>query len=154
MPNINQMFPSKYLKAGDLQGQEVVVTILGISFETVGENTKPILAFAGKNKGLVLNVTNGRTIGGLHGEETDGWIGKSIILGTAWVDFQGNTVEAIRVRPVMPNITPQQQGMAAQAPVAAPTQAHDSPTTARPAATPADYGKDDMGVDLEDNIPF
>ena len=63
MVNIHNVFPSKYLKAGDLDGHAVAVTISHIAMEEVGQgDVKPVLFFAGKEKGLVLNKTNGGVI--------------------------------------------------------------------------------------------
>ena len=36
-PNINDAFPSNYLKASDLQGREVIVTIDRVDFEPVAK---------------------------------------------------------------------------------------------------------------------
>ncbi len=95
--NINDTFPSKYLKASDLQGRHIAVTIERVVMETVGEDHRPIVYFAGKQKGLVLNKTNANTIAGMYGPETDNWQGRTITLFSAQVDFQGRAVEAIRV---------------------------------------------------------
>ena len=35
----------------------------------------------------------------LYGNDTDDWVGREIVLGVDFVDFQGKTVEAIRVKP-------------------------------------------------------
>ena len=124
--NINQVFPSKWISAGDLQGKEPTVIIKQISMEevNVGE-MKPCLWFQGKDKGMILNKTNASNIAFLHGPETDSWVGKSITLFTTWVDFQGKSVEAIRVKPqanpqgavqAQAVQTSQQQGNTAQAP--------------------------------------
>lgn len=99
--NINNEFPSKWLKADDLGGKEVKVTIEGVNREEVGSNndTKPVVYFKGHDKGVVLNKTNAQNIADTYGPETDGWTGKDVILFTTWVDFQGKSVEAIRIRP-------------------------------------------------------
>jgi hypothetical protein len=58
--------------------------------------------FKGKDKGLLLNKTNANTISGLYGDDTDTWLGKPVQLTTAYVDFQGKSVEAIRIIPKKP----------------------------------------------------
>ena len=69
------------------------------SVETMRDNTqKPVVYFTGKEKGMTLNVTNKNAIVALYGQETDNWIGKPLILFPAMVDFQGQTVNAVRVR--------------------------------------------------------
>lgn len=102
MPSINDAFPSNYLKAADLKGRNVTVTMDRVEFEVLGDNKKLILYFEGKDRGLVLNKTNANNIANAYGDDTDDWIGKQIVLFEAMVDFQGRTVPAIRVR--MPQI--------------------------------------------------
>lgn len=122
--NIDQMYPTKWISAPDLQGNEVLVTITRISMEEVEPGKiKPTLWFQGKTKGLVLNKTNANNISFLYGPETDTWIGKSITLISTWVDYKGESKLAIRIKPqanpqgaVQQQQTPQQQGNAAQAP--------------------------------------
>ena len=101
MANINDAFPSNYLKASDLGGQQPVVTIDRVAFEAVGRDKemKPILYFAGKEKGIVLNKTNSKNIANMVGSfETDDWKGYRIRLYATHVEFNGETVEAIRVK--------------------------------------------------------
>jgi hypothetical protein len=103
--NINDAFPSNYLKASDLQGSQPVVTIDRVGFEPVGRDKemKPIVYFAGKDKGLVLNKTNAKNIAHLVGSfETNDWSGFRIKLYSANVEFQGETVESIRVKAAPP----------------------------------------------------
>lgn len=96
--NINGAFPSTYLKAADLSGRRALVTISHVKMEDIGDDHKPVLYFAGKDKGLVLNKTNANAITEITGtDETDGWRGKTIVLYVAKVDFQGKRVDAIRV---------------------------------------------------------
>jgi len=101
---ISEAYPSKYLKAADLKGQEAVVTIEQVSKEEIDrDESKPVLRFKGKNRGLVLNVTNANNIVLMYGDDTETWVGKQVTLFTTFVDFQGRSVEAIRVKPVQPN---------------------------------------------------
>lgn len=103
---MSQAFPSKYVKAADLGGKEIKLTIARVAMEEVGQGqnveTKPVVYFNGTDKGLVLNVTNGNNISHMYGDDSDGWIGKQVTLFPAWVDFAGKTVEAIRVKPPTP----------------------------------------------------
>ena len=107
--NINTAFPSKYLKADELDG-DVVYTIEGVTLENVGTHekpeSKPVITFAETDKGMVLNKTNANTVAGLYGPDTDGWIGKPITLFATEVDFQGKQTLAIRVRIKAPKTTP------------------------------------------------
>ena len=99
--NLDNLYPSKWLKASDLKGQTVPVTISRVLLEDIGDDAgKPVIYFHGRDKGLVLNKTNAMSIGLVHGQETDGWVGKTIELFPTVVMFQGQNVPAIRVRPV------------------------------------------------------
>jgi len=104
--NVNDAFPSNYLKAADLQGRQVQVIMSNVGYEKMGDDTKLVLFFEGKEKGLVLNKTNANNIAAIYGNDTDGWFGKSVILVEALVDFQGRSVPAIRVRGPNPNSRP------------------------------------------------
>src|ERR1043165_581264 len=100
--NINNLFPSKYLKATDLPEDEAVsYTISKIKMEEIGRDKdhKPVIYFQGEDKGLVANKTNCRIIAqALGSDEIEEWVGKSIRLYRTEVEFQGDTVEAIRVK--------------------------------------------------------
>jgi hypothetical protein len=98
---MSEEFPSKFLKAGDLQGREVRVIMQNVEREQIGQNaddTKPILYFKGKERGLVLNKTNANTISDAYGDDTDDWLDQPLILFPAMVAFQGKTQPAIRCR--------------------------------------------------------
>ncbi len=62
--------------------------------------------FRGKQKRLVLNKTNAKTIAGLYGDDTEGWIGKRITLVVREVEFEGSIVLAIRVSGRIPQPKP------------------------------------------------
>ena len=69
---ISAAFPSKYLKAADLQGKQVTVVMSHVTMETIGDDERPVLYFKGKDKGLVLNKTNANTIADAFGDDTAG----------------------------------------------------------------------------------
>ena len=102
---------SNFLKAGDLKGKGVKLTISQIDIKSFDEKSqdgrayeaqKIILSFEGTEKQMVVNKTNARSIAAMHGDDTDDWTGKEIKLFTASVDFQGQQVPAIRVQVDMP----------------------------------------------------
>lgn len=95
---LNDVFPSNYIKAADLKKREHTVVIASADVEKVGDERKLVLHFQGREKGLICNKTNAGRIAHFYGEDTDDWIGKEIVLFADLVDFQGKTVEAIRVR--------------------------------------------------------
>ncbi len=102
MTTISDAFPSNFLKAADLNTRTVKVTIDKVVFEEIGQNKdqKPVVYFTDVKKGLVLNKTNAKTIGAVHGQEFEGWTGKEIEIFERMVPFQGQDVPAIRVRAV------------------------------------------------------
>jgi arabinogalactan endo-1,4-beta-galactosidase len=107
--NINEAFPSNYLKAADLQGRQVLVRMDRVEYEMIGNDKKLILYFEGKEKGMVLNKTNANNIAHIYGDDTTEWRGAEIVLFEAMVDFQGKTVPAIRVRPPQKKAAPPQR---------------------------------------------
>ena len=95
---MSEEFPSKYLKASDLQGREVKVIMSNCEREKIGDDTKPVLYFKGKEKGIVLNKTNAGTIVDAYGDDTQDWYDQELILFSVMVDFQGKVGPAIRCR--------------------------------------------------------
>ena len=99
--NIDEAYPSKYIKESDLQGQPRVLTIARVSVETLDQSsneTKPVVYFQGAQKGLVLNVTNKNVFVLLYGKETNNWNGRQIELYPSQTDFRGEVVACIRCR--------------------------------------------------------
>ena|SRR5439155_8307044 len=95
---IDSVFPSKYLKAADLQGKSTILTIALIAMETIGSDRRAVTYFQEIEKGLVLNKTNANTIKEIAGSaETGDWIGTKVVLYPTRVDFQGKRVDSIRV---------------------------------------------------------
>lgn len=120
--NIDQSFPSKYLKASDIGDAQPVVQIARVTVEAVGreQEQKPIVYFVGKSKGVVLNKTNARAIAQIAGSnETDDWTGIAVQLYVAQVEFSGESMEAIRIR------APKQRAAAPVAPKPAPISEAD-----------------------------
>lgn len=115
---LSEAFPSKFLKASDLQGRDVPVTISKVEIEEFdrrggGKENKLVLSFSGKAKSLVCNKTNAGAIAKVLGtDDTDHWIGRSITLVTREVDFEGETSLAIRVS--LQPVAPQPQRAAAR----------------------------------------
>lgn len=103
---MNDAFPSKYLKADDLEEGDLVVTISDAQFEeftdpkTKRPDNKPVLYFQGNEaKPLVLNKTNYKTITQLLGsDDTDNWTGRKIALYATEVESFGEVTLGIRVR--------------------------------------------------------
>ena len=98
--NPNELFPSKYLKADDINGADMVVTIQSIILEELGpqKDKKAVLYFAETDKGLVLNKTNTETITQLYPGKIGDWVGHKIALYATEVNFAGKTTLGVRVR--------------------------------------------------------
>ena len=98
--NINQAFPSNFLRESDLGGKERELTVREVKIEDVGEGEhKPVLYFKSVDKGLVLNKTNANNlIAGFNSEETTDWQARSCVLYPTTTEFKGKTVPCIRVR--------------------------------------------------------
>lgn len=140
--DINQAFPTKYLKAADLQGREYNLRIKSVIIEDVGDgDNKPVLYFEKTAKGVALNKTNAMAIAAAYGAETNAWIGQAVVVFPATTQFQGRTVDCIRLRPHYP----QANGVPGGAPLAA--------ATATPAAVAA-FGETPNLDSAPDGIPY
>jgi hypothetical protein len=99
--NIDDAFPSKYLKAEDLNGKPYTLTMREVCMLEIDEGReKAVLFFAESQKGLVLNQTNTNVIKSLFTKYTEQWAGKKIVVYPAQTDFRGKIVPCIRVRAV------------------------------------------------------
>ncbi len=100
--NIDDAFPSKFLKASNLPEEgTVAATIEDVAMEEIGKNRekKPIIRFEELDKALVCNKTNCNTIAKITGSRRfKDWVGKMIHLYRVEVEFQGEMIESIRVR--------------------------------------------------------
>ncbi len=110
--DINQAFPSKFIKAADLQGQDVTVSIARFAMESVDDDAgelKPVIYFAGHQRGLVLNKTNALAIADLYGTETDAWLNQPVTLFPTQCNYAAKMVDCIRIRPFPPQHANAQQ---------------------------------------------
>lgn len=101
------MFDRDYLGAWDLP-HDVTVTIAKVEGRKLKNgsskaNSKPVLFFQGKEKGMACNKTNGKTIAAMYGPDVEKWIGKRITIYATTTTFGADTVECIRVRPMVPS---------------------------------------------------
>lgn len=105
--NVRSMFPSKFVAAHDLAGQDVNVVVSAIKVEPVGsdEEMRPVLYFQGFVKGMVLNRTNAKRIEQMYGGETDSWVGRPVTLYPSETEYGGETVPCIRVRQAPPMLS-------------------------------------------------
>jgi|SRR5579864_3050444 len=101
--NINQAFPSKYLKAADAEDGDLLLTIARVKMETIGQGAKaeqkPVVYFKEVEKGMVLNKTNAKVIATLaKSDDTDDWAGVAVRVIATEVEFQGDLVMSLRIR--------------------------------------------------------
>ncbi len=140
---LNEAFPSKWLKATDLDGQPRLVTIESVKLEAVeeGKPAKPVIALRGMTQGLVLNKTNGNILAAFLSDDTDTWTGKKIVLYPTQAEFQGKLVDCIRVRAPKPQPS---------------SPAPENPTSAKPATAPARPSKaaEELATAIADDVPF
>ena len=106
--NINQAFPSKWLKASDLGTNTPTVTVAKVVMEKVGDkDMRAVMYFVGKSKALPLNRTNASSMEEITGSpDTDLWKGVKIRLRMERVDFQGKRVPAVRIEAADQQATP------------------------------------------------
>jgi hypothetical protein len=104
--DVNQVFSGDSLKATDLQGQEHTLMIAGVEMKKFDNGNKLVVRFEGKKKTLVSNKTNSKRIAAMFGPNTDLWIGNEITLYPDQVEFQGDLVDAIRVKIIKQEIKP------------------------------------------------
>ena len=131
--NVDEMYASQSnrLKAADLGKQEIRVQIAGIGLvefdEKDGRKKRMLeLSFLNIEKTLPLNKTNAEAIAYAYGGDTDAWVGKVIILYPTMVSFGDNMVEAIRIRPELPQATGLQPPPQIQQPTQGPQHVSQS----------------------------
>jgi hypothetical protein len=103
MATKSDVFPSKYLKASDLKGVPVVLTVTKAPRETLKyqgkEEDKIVLHFEGTKKQLPLNVTNFDNMVDTTGEaDSDDWVGCRIEVYPSKTEMQGRIVDCLRIR--------------------------------------------------------
>ena len=137
MARRNDVFPSKFLVAGDLNGKSIALKILRAPIETLknknGEDTKTVLYFKGAKKSLPLNRTNWDSVADITGEDdSDNWAGHQIELYPTTTQFGSDVVDCIRIR--------------------APAQAELKPARGKPTKAAKPAAADE--TDFDDEIPF
>lgn len=81
----DQLYPGRFLKAGELLGKKVTLTIADVDLEElVGDTGKPqvkcIVSFRETTKKLVACKTNGICLREMWGKQISDWIGKRVTL--------------------------------------------------------------------------
>jgi hypothetical protein len=99
----HEVFPSKYLKAVDLNGKAICVTIEKAPLEILKnpegkQEAKTVLHFVKGTKMLPLNQVNWDSVAEICGDDTEEWPGKGIELYPWTTEVKGKTTPCIRVR--------------------------------------------------------
>jgi len=109
MVDINQVYASNSdrLKADDLKKSDgsfshFKCVIEGATVEDVSAKDDPpamkvIISLVDKEKDIVLNKTNSFNLASRYGADTDGWIGKAVIVTASLKSFGGKMVPGIDV---------------------------------------------------------
>lgn len=97
----DELYPGRFLKASDLKGQRVTVTIGSVDLEELegdkGKTVKGVIGFLGKEKMMALNRTNGLCLKSMFGKKVQAWEGKRVTLIPTETKFGAETVDAIRI---------------------------------------------------------
>jgi hypothetical protein len=109
MTTMNDLFPSKYLKAADAD-PDLTLTIARIAKEKMQnqdgeEEVKPVIYFVESEKGMVLNKTNANVLTGMFGDTIEAWTGQRITLASVDVDAFGKIQKALRFRAEAPKVS-------------------------------------------------
>ena len=81
----DQLFPGRFIKAGEMNGKPVTLTIKDVfidALETETGNTesKPIVSFEETTRHWVLIKTNAQCLLSMWGPDTAAWLGKRVTL--------------------------------------------------------------------------
>jgi hypothetical protein len=121
MPKVSDVFASQdTIRAADLDGKEYTVVIASVEQKSFDDGAKLVIGFQNARKKLVSNKTNSKRIATLYGDDTDGWIGKEVVLRGELVDFKGESVMAVRVQPPKSRTAPVAPPPAVPAPTRPP----------------------------------
>jgi hypothetical protein len=96
--SIDEIYSGSSLKASDLKGKTVKLTIEGVKsvrFDDGG--VKVVCSFSETEKTLICNKTNAKRIAESHGKNPNRWIGKVIKIHSERVEYKGDIVDGIRV---------------------------------------------------------
>ena len=94
--------------AGDMIGQSTItLTIANVTMENMnsgkgGAQSKPCLRFKERDKLMVLNKTNAKTLAAILGPETDNWKGARVTIAAPVIDAFGKSARSLRITDVQP----------------------------------------------------
>ena len=99
--DFDELYPGRFIKAGDLKGRDWTLTIASVDLEELqdqkGKRGKGVISFSDAKKELVLNRTNGECLKAMFGRKLPEWVGKRVTLYPAKIESDLSDL-AIRVR--------------------------------------------------------
>ena len=103
--NLNEIYPSKYLRGADLGGRSALVKIERVTLEEFydleqrAEVRKPVLYLEGKKKAVILSKSLAYSIAGILGSENlEDWKGKTFVLYSERKLVYGNQKDVLCAR--------------------------------------------------------
>ena len=157
MPTVNEMFPSRWLRAADVGDTKLKVTISHVTqeefedFKTKLPVKKWVCWMHGTDKGFVLNATNAAAIGDAYGRSED-WGSHQFTLLTVEKDVFGELKMCLAVKVTPENIAANSSNSNGAPPAQAPPaqQQEAPPVTTGPPVTVVAGNT----VDGDDDLPF
>ena len=78
----DELYPGRFLKAGDLRGRKATLTITDVALDELegdkGKKVKGVIAFKETTKSVALNKINGTCIREMFGRKLAAWFGKRV----------------------------------------------------------------------------
>jgi hypothetical protein len=104
--DLSDVFHTEHLRVADLKGREVKLKIAGFEKRDFDDGAKLVLLFHNTDRTFICNKTNANTIADMYGSRVDNWVDKPITLMPSQTDFQGKSVQCIRVKATAPEQAP------------------------------------------------
>ena len=135
MTNYNDVYPSKYLKAADLDGgrHEVVINVCKRDLVGHPPDDKLVITLDEFTKRFILNKINAKTIASIAGtDDYTAWAGTRVVLYPTRVEFSGELRDTIRIDNPAPRQASRNTSSQKDEPKPAPaveTQVNETPLT-------------------------
>jgi hypothetical protein len=100
------LFPATFLQSADAKPRPIITTVSRMAQEEIGQDKKkkPVL-YLEDQKPMVLNRTNTEALEEAFGDSDD-WPGHKIKIYCVKTQYQGKTVDGLRIEPIVPKPAP------------------------------------------------
>jgi hypothetical protein len=96
----------EYISASEIGSKEPVVTVRDVTLAKLApyeggagrDKNRLIIWIVGKDRGWVMGTTNAECMAAMFGEDTDGWIGKRLMIYTTMVQTRNGKELGIRIK--------------------------------------------------------